>query len=74
MGFHNRESHTLKTAVVAPMPSASVSTAVTAKSRRFAQHALAVTDILPQVHEIARPRKEYARKRKRVRKIVGGQR
>jgi len=31
MGFHSRESQTLKTAVVAPMPSASVSTAVTAK-------------------------------------------
>ena len=31
MGFHRRESQTLKTAVVAPMPSASVSTAVAAK-------------------------------------------
>jgi hypothetical protein len=31
MGFHSSESHTLNTAVVAPMPSAKVSTAVIAK-------------------------------------------
>ena len=31
MGFHSSASHTLNTAVVAPMPSASVSTAVIAK-------------------------------------------